>query len=55
VPPNIRIRRPSPAMVVSFVALLVAFGGTGYAALALPAKSVGTKQLKKRAVTQIQD
>lgn len=44
-------RRPSPAMLVSFVALLVALGGTSYAAITLPANSVGTKQLKKSAVT----
>ena len=43
-------RRPSGSMVVAFVALLVAMGGTGYAAVALPKNSVGTKQLKKNAV-----
>ncbi len=48
---RIRIHRPSPALVVSFLALLVALGGTGYAALAPAPKSVGTKHLKKRAVT----
>ena len=37
-------------MVVAFVALLVA-SGTSYAAIQLPAHSVGTKQLKKNAVT----
>lgn len=42
--------RPSPSMVVAFVALLVAMGGTGYAAIVLPANSVGAKQLKKGAV-----
>ena len=46
-----RFRRPSPAMVVAFVALLVALGGTSYAAIRLPANSVGTKQLKKSSVT----
>lgn len=44
-------RRPSPSMVVALIALFVAFGGTGYAALKLPADSVGTKQLRKSAVT----
>jgi hypothetical protein len=44
-------RRPSPAMVVSIVALIVALGGTGYAAVVLPANSVGSKQLKKNAVS----
>jgi hypothetical protein len=45
------VRRPSPAMVVSCMALVVALGGTSYAALQLPRNSVGTKQLKKNAVT----
>ncbi len=46
-------RRPSPAMVVASVALLVALGGTSIAAVsALPARSVGTKQLKDKAVTK---
>jgi hypothetical protein len=44
-------RRPSPALVISLIALFVALGGTGYAALRLPKNSVGTKQLKKNAVT----
>jgi hypothetical protein len=43
--------RPSPAMAVAFVALLVALGGTSYAVVALPANSVGKKQLKRNAVT----
>lgn len=43
--------RPSPAMIVASVALIVALGGTSYAAINLPASSVGTKQLKKNAVT----
>jgi hypothetical protein len=38
-------------MVVALLALFVALGGTGYAALNLPANSVGAKQLKKKAVT----
>jgi hypothetical protein len=42
---------PSPAMIVACIALTVALGGTGYAAIRLPANSVGTKQLKKKAVT----
>jgi hypothetical protein len=48
---NLLSRRPSPALVVSLVALSVALGGTGYAAVVLPANSVGTKQLKRNAVT----
>jgi hypothetical protein len=43
--------RPSPAMVVACIALALALGGTSYAAIKLPAKSVGTKQLKRNAVT----
>ncbi len=35
-------RLPSPAMVVACVALTVALGGTGYAAIKLPRNSVGT-------------
>jgi hypothetical protein len=46
-----RIGRPSPALVVSTIALVVAMGGTGYAAFSLPNSSVGTKQLKNGAVT----
>jgi hypothetical protein len=45
------LRAPSPALVISLLALFVALGGTTYAATNLPANSVGTKQLKKNAVT----
>jgi len=46
------IPRPSPALVVACVALLVALGGTGYATvLNVPKSSVGTPQLKRNAVT----
>ena len=38
--------RPSPAIVIASLALAVALGGTGYAALVLPANSVGTVQVK---------
>jgi hypothetical protein len=46
-------RRPSPAMVVAALALLVALGGTSIAAVSItiPANSVGTAQLKNDAVT----
>jgi hypothetical protein len=44
---------PSPAMIVACVALFVALGGTSYAAIVLPANSVGTKQIKKSAVTGV--
>jgi hypothetical protein len=46
-----RFRAPSPALVISLIALFVALGGTTYAATSLPASSVGAKQLKKNAVT----
>ena len=48
-----RSRAPSPAFVISLIALFVALGGTGYAAIHLPKNSVGTKQLKKNAVTGV--
>lgn len=40
-------RRPSPAMVISIVALFIALGGTSYAAVAtlLPKNSVGSAQV----------
>ena len=47
----LKFRRPSPAIVVAFAALLLAAGGTSYAAITLPVNSVGTKQIKKNAVT----
>jgi hypothetical protein len=43
--------RPSPAMVVAFIALFAAIGGSSYAVTRLPARSVGSKQLKNNAVT----
>jgi len=46
------LRRPSPAMIVACVALLVALGGTSFAAATqLGRNSVGTLQLKNGAVT----
>ncbi len=46
-----RLRAPSPSLVVALIALFVALGGSAYAAITLPANSVGTKQLKNGAVT----
>jgi hypothetical protein len=48
-----RIRKPSPALVVASLALLVALGGTSVAAVSVvvPRNSVGTAQLKTNAVT----
>jgi hypothetical protein len=37
--------RPTPATAIAMIALLVALGGTGYAAIVLPANSVGTAQV----------
>ena len=46
------IRRPSPALVVACIALLVALSGTSIAAISqLPRASVGPQQLKRNAVT----
>lgn len=42
--------RPSPATVIACLALLVALGGTGYAATQLPANSVGSLQLRPNAI-----
>jgi Collagen triple helix repeat (20 copies) len=49
-----RIRRhmPSPAMVLSSVALIVAMAGTAYAAIGIPKNSVGTAQIREGAVTR---
>ena len=46
-----RFRSPSPAMCVALLGLFVALGGTTWAAVSLPARSVGTAQLKTGAVT----
>ena len=46
-----RFRVPSPAMCVALMGLSVALGGSAWAATALPARSVGTPQLKQGAVT----
>src|SRR5215208_5451017 len=48
-----RFHRPSPALVVACIALLVALSGTGYAAVVLPRASVGTIQLKNGAVNSL--
>jgi hypothetical protein len=48
---GIKVRRPSPALVVAMLALLIALSGTAYAAVTLAPNSVGTAQLKNGAVT----
>jgi hypothetical protein len=50
---RIRLRRHlSVSNVLAGIALFAAIGGVSYAATTLPKKSVGTKQLKARAVTE---
>lgn len=48
---GIKIPKPSPALVVAMLALLIALSGTAYAAVTLAPNSVGTRQLKNGAVT----
>jgi len=48
---RIRVRRPSAALVVASIALIVAMTGTAYAGLSIPKNSVGSTQLKNGAVT----
>ena len=48
---SIAHRPPSPSMAVALLALLVALGGTSYAAVNLPRNSVGNRQLKRDAIT----
>jgi len=43
--------RPTPALIVACLALFVAMGGAGYAALRLGPNSVKTKNIRDRAVT----
>jgi hypothetical protein len=38
---------------VAYVALFIALGGTGYAALRIPANSVGNRQIKNGAITPV--
>ena len=47
---RLRLQRPSPSLVISMVALFVAMGGTGYAAVHLGKNTVGPKQIKTGAV-----
>jgi hypothetical protein len=43
--------RPTPALVIAFVALFAAMGGFGYAAVKVKQSSVKTKNIKNAAVT----
>jgi hypothetical protein len=47
---RIKFHLRSPALGVALLALFVALGGTGYAALKLPKNSVGSKQIRKGGV-----
>ena len=47
---RIKLHLPSPALGVALLALFVALGGTGYAALNLPRNSVGSKEIRKGSV-----
>lgn len=47
----LRLLAHARANTVAYAALFVALGGTGYAAVNLPAGSVGTRQLRDGAVT----
>jgi len=49
--PSVLRRRPSAPLVISIVALVMSLGGVGYAAVSLPANSVGTAQIRNNAVT----
>ncbi|HST15076.1 MAG TPA: hypothetical protein VLJ44_09535 [Gaiellaceae bacterium] len=42
--------KPAPATVIALIALFVSLGGTTYAAIKLPANSVGTRQIRDGAV-----
>jgi hypothetical protein len=44
---------PKHSTVIAYVALFCALGGGAYAAATLPAKSVGTKQVKANAITSV--
>jgi hypothetical protein len=46
-----RTFRPTPSFVVASIALFTALGGGAYAAVTLPAHSVGTRELRAAAVT----
>jgi hypothetical protein len=49
-PRSLLRRRPSAPLVVSFLALFVALGGAGWAAIRIPPRSVGNAQLQNFSV-----
>lgn len=48
-----RVTRHFRANVIAYLALFVALGGTSYAALSLPAGSVGARQIKNHVITPV--
>lgn len=48
-----KILRHVRSNAVAYVALFIALGGTGYAALRIPANSVGSRQIKNGAITPV--
>jgi hypothetical protein len=50
-PGSLLRRRPSPAIVISVIALFLSLGGVGYAAVSLPRNSVGNAQLRNGSVS----
>jgi hypothetical protein len=48
-----RLSKHLRANVVAYLALFIALGGTSYAAIRLPAGSVGTRQIKNHSITPV--
>ena len=48
-----RIARHFRSNLVAYLALFVAMGGTSYAALSLPAGSVGARELRNHSITPV--
>jgi hypothetical protein len=44
---------PSPALIVACIALIVAFGGVSYAAVAIPKNSVGSAQVMNGSLQKV--
>ena len=42
---GIRLHRPSPAMAVALIALFVALGGSGYAAVKINGKNIASRSI----------
>jgi len=52
-PSRPRLRRPSPALIIAFVALVLTLGGTSYAVVKPGRNTVGSRELRKNAVTGV--